>query len=183
MNEGFYPDGDVCKTKCGDGILAGSEACDDGNTNKWDGCSECVIQSNFICEGTKPTQCYPKIRPPIPPSDDGDNMNMDGIPNYNYNNVNIRVRTIKEYPNLNDYEKKNFIKYEFPDPSTRPASIYCLQNATQKNLFECLLVYASGVPNKKYDIVLKYDYNEDHGRITIKLDPLASRIRTRSLGP
>jgi cysteine-rich repeat protein len=43
---------------CGDGvIIAGSEVCDDGNTNDDDGCSSaCVVEQGFICSGA-PSAC------------------------------------------------------------------------------------------------------------------------------
>jgi MYXO-CTERM domain-containing protein len=47
---GWYCTGEpsVCATQCGDGILAGVEVCDDGNTNDGDGCSaDC--SSNESC--------------------------------------------------------------------------------------------------------------------------------------
>ena len=42
---------------CGDGTLATSEACDDGNTAAGDGCSgTCVVEDGFACTGT-PSAC------------------------------------------------------------------------------------------------------------------------------
>jgi cysteine-rich repeat protein len=42
---------------CGDGILAGDEACDDGNTASKDGCNAgCVVEHGFACAGT-PSVC------------------------------------------------------------------------------------------------------------------------------
>jgi large repetitive protein len=41
---------DVCVTKCGDGILAGTETCDDGNLVNGDGCdSTCLIEFGWAC--------------------------------------------------------------------------------------------------------------------------------------
>ena len=37
--------------ECGDGLIIGSEECDDGNTNKRDGCSElCKLETDFECD-------------------------------------------------------------------------------------------------------------------------------------
>ncbi|MDI3290033.1 DVUA0089 family protein [Polyangium sp. 15x6] len=42
---------------CGDGILAGSEVCDDGNLTSGDGCSaSCVIEQGYQCAGS-PSVC------------------------------------------------------------------------------------------------------------------------------
>ena len=51
---GQYPNADssVCEPHCGDSKRAGSETCDDGNTNNGDGCSSsCAIESNYIWNG------------------------------------------------------------------------------------------------------------------------------------
>ncbi len=48
----------VCTTTCGDGIKAGSEACDDSNTSNGDGCSSsCTIESGYYCNGSAPSIC------------------------------------------------------------------------------------------------------------------------------
>lgn len=44
---------------CGDGIVNGTEACDDGNTTANDGCNAtCVIETGFACTGA-PSACTP----------------------------------------------------------------------------------------------------------------------------
>lgn len=40
----------ACITECGDGIMAGSEDCDDGNTRDNDGCTDCSIDSYYDCK-------------------------------------------------------------------------------------------------------------------------------------
>ncbi|MBN2494266.1 MAG: DUF4215 domain-containing protein [Deltaproteobacteria bacterium] len=43
---------------CGDGLLGGSEACDDGNTATGDGCSaECRLETGWVCTGSAPSVC------------------------------------------------------------------------------------------------------------------------------
>ena len=35
---------------CGNGVIAGSEECDDGNTDSWDGCSSvCMVEPGYSC--------------------------------------------------------------------------------------------------------------------------------------
>lgn len=65
----------------------------------------------------------------------------------NYANVFIMLQTEKVYTFSNENEMKKFMQYDFPDASTTPASAYCVQNVGQKQLFQCLLLYPSGVPN------------------------------------
>jgi cysteine-rich repeat protein len=43
---------------CGDGIILGNEACDDGNTGSGDGCSSaCDIEPTYVCQG-EPSNCF-----------------------------------------------------------------------------------------------------------------------------
>lgn len=57
--DGFSPNGDkdTCITTCGDGFRAGTEVCDDSNTDSSDGCAtDCTaIDANYICSGGSPT--------------------------------------------------------------------------------------------------------------------------------
>jgi formylglycine-generating enzyme len=54
---GFSGDGVTCSPTCGDGTLAGNQACDDGNTNSGDGCSStCTIETGWRCVGA-PSRC------------------------------------------------------------------------------------------------------------------------------
>ncbi|MDI3281758.1 DUF4215 domain-containing protein [Polyangium sp. 15x6] len=49
-NMGYAGNGVVCVTVCGDGIIAGSEVCDDGNTTNDDGCSNvCEVEPGWSC--------------------------------------------------------------------------------------------------------------------------------------
>src|SRR5262245_33455375 len=42
---------------CGDGVIDGSEKCDDGNPSNGDGCSSsCQVEAGFDCKGT-PSEC------------------------------------------------------------------------------------------------------------------------------
>jgi cysteine-rich repeat protein len=40
---------DTCKSQCGDGLVAVSEECDDGNLYSSDGCTNCAIDDGFVC--------------------------------------------------------------------------------------------------------------------------------------
>lgn len=52
---------------CGDGVVNGTEVCDDGNTQSADGCSaDCsAFEPDFRCSGDAPTTCDPINDPPI----------------------------------------------------------------------------------------------------------------------
>jgi cysteine-rich repeat protein len=72
----------VCTTICGDGIVGGSEQCDDGNLTNGDGCTNtCTIQAGFTCVGTPSvcsTICGDGIVGGSEQCDDGNTINSDG---------------------------------------------------------------------------------------------------------
>jgi len=50
-------DGDARAVICGDGVVDGTEQCDDGNTNNGDGCgANCQVEQGFTCSGS-PYKC------------------------------------------------------------------------------------------------------------------------------
>ncbi len=49
---------DACKSLCGDGIVHGTEQCDDGNTKANDGCdATCHVELGYTCTGSPSTCC------------------------------------------------------------------------------------------------------------------------------
>jgi len=73
-----------------------------------------------------------------------------------------------------------FIKTSFPDSTTIP-TVYCSQREDPDlDLFDCLAIYSSGIPNKKFNIIFSFDYNGDKGNIQVEVDPLKSSIPTRA---
>jgi len=67
---------------CGDGLITGSETCDDSNTTNGDGCaSTCQVESGYACTGTPSvctTVCGNGIRTGSETCDDGNTTNNDG---------------------------------------------------------------------------------------------------------
>lgn len=52
-------DNGSCNAECGDGLVHPEEACDDGNTESGDGCSEqCHVEDRWTCTG-EPSVCTP----------------------------------------------------------------------------------------------------------------------------
>jgi len=43
---------DICVKTCPNGIVSGSEECDDGNNASGDGCYLCVITMGFVCDNS-----------------------------------------------------------------------------------------------------------------------------------
>lgn len=73
------------------------------------------------------------------------------------------------------------MKYDFEDEDTQPASAYCRQKGNDKSVFECLLVYTSGLPNIKFSVHFSYNYKGDQGEKTVEINPLKSKFQNRSL--
>ena len=73
------------------------------------------------------------------------------------------------------------MQYDFPTAGTEPTSAYCVQNALEKKMFQCLMIYPSGVPNQQYNINFRFNYNGDIGSLPVKVDPLANPFAARSL--
>ncbi len=73
----------MCATSCGDGIRAGTEQCDDGNTAAGDGCSMvCATELGWTCTGDMPTTCANTcgdgVRVGAEACDDGNTAAADG---------------------------------------------------------------------------------------------------------
>jgi hypothetical protein len=67
---------------------------------------------------------------------------------------------------------ENFIKSKFIDSIT--PTVYCSQRTSpETNLFDCLLIYPSGVPNKKYYVDFSYDFQSKNGYLRVLVDPLS----------
>ena len=77
---------DTCRTTCGDGLLAGHEACDDANTLNGDGCNaDCAnVETGWTCTNTScgQTLCMPVcgdgVRVDDEQCDDSGLANRDG---------------------------------------------------------------------------------------------------------
>ena len=79
--------------------------------------------------------------------------------NVNSNNVFITLKTTPTFTFPNDTAMKNFIQSTFP-PGPRP-TMYCLQRGSpQLNIFDCLLIYPSGIPNSQFTIRFFYNYQQ-----------------------
>ena len=67
---------------CGDGKIVGKQACDDGNTYSYDGCSEhCSIEAGYFCFGKLSfcgSICGNGIITRYEQCDDGNKDNGDG---------------------------------------------------------------------------------------------------------
>jgi hypothetical protein len=66
------------------------------------------------------------------------------------------------------------MKTNFTDSIT--PTVYCSQRASPDlSLFDCLLIYPSGVPNKKFNVDFSYDYQGSSGYLRVPVDPLSGQ--------
>ena len=159
---------------CGDGqINTYSEKCDLGNKNGNgnSGCSSsCAPETGYECVDNV---CS------LLPVDSG--LTLAAPVYVNFNNVFVALSTPKAYTFNNEAEMRSFMKYSFEDDSTIPTSAYCLQRVADLKTFECLLIYASGVPNKLFKARFYYNHDGDVGSKVVTVDPLSSTFSSRSL--
>lgn len=58
---GYQLDVQICKPICGDGLIKGSEGCDDGNLVDGDGCNgQCAVEVDFVCVNVPSLCSYTK---------------------------------------------------------------------------------------------------------------------------
>jgi hypothetical protein len=67
---------------------------------------------------------------------------------------------------------QSFIQASFP--SGAKPTVYCSQkNSPNLDIFDCLLIYPSGVPNKPFVINFGYNYQGKSGSTSVSINPLA----------
>lgn len=188
--EGYAPDSfGKCQPKCGDGLIVGNEACDSGN--KYDpGCLNCKIQTNYSCYG-QPSVCRSTVTVPstpaapttpstpvaTPTAPTGVSLTQVGSVNINSNNVFITLKTTPAFTFANPTEMQSFMKTSFqggPQPT-----VYCSQrDSPQLDIFDCLFIYPSGVPNSTFKVNFSFDYQNKKASKTIDIDPLKATYST-----
>jgi len=80
-NEGYLGNGVVCSDSCGDGVVDAEELCDDANAMGDDGCTTCVTDPGYICEGAPSvcaSLCGNALVGPDEECDDGNSAELDG---------------------------------------------------------------------------------------------------------
>lgn len=179
----------VCVTKCGDGIILGSEACDSGNVNS-PGCVNCQVTAGWICSGqpsvcrqpqvipppqNNPTPVTPVVTPSVPnvtPISTKPRLYQSGKANVNTNNVFITLMTNPTFTFTSELDRQNFIKASFP--SGAKPTVYCSQRPSPNlDTFDCLLIYASGVPLGLFNVDFSYNKDGISGQVTVQVDPFA----------
>ena len=97
----------------------------------------------------------------------------------NSQNVFIIIQTSTLFRFNNENEMRNFIQYEFEN-GLEPNSAFCMQDFNPL-MFRCLFVYANGVPNTKFNVILQYNRDGNVGYLKVEVDPLRTNFALRSL--
>ncbi len=74
---------------------------------------------------------------------------------------------------------RTFMKSRFT--GCPPPTVFCAQQANKKNLFDCLLLFPSGIPNKSFTVHFSYNYQSKSGNCSVLVDPLKSQIDKSTL--
>jgi hypothetical protein len=75
---------------------------------------------------------------------------------------------------------QSFIQSTFP--SGPKPTVYCAQrNSPTLNIFDCLLIYPSGVPNNQFQVNFSYNYQGKSGSTTVNVNPLTASNSKSSL--
>jgi hypothetical protein len=96
-----------------------------------------------------------------------------GTTSINSNNVFISLKTNPTFTFNNPTEMQSFIQSTFP--SGPKPTVYCAQrNSPNLNIFDCLLIYPSGVPNSAFQVNFAFNYQGKSGSTTVKVNPLTA---------
>lgn len=181
---GFAPNQQgVCTPICGDGLIVGSEGCDAGNSPT-PGCLSCQVQNGYVCSG-QPSVCRSNAPTPTPapipvpnpspsPAPVGSKALVQvGSASINSNNVFISLQTSPTFTFSNPTEMQSFMQSSFA--SGPKPTVYCAQrNSPNLNIFDCLLIYPSGVPNSPFSVNFSYNYQGQSGATTVKVNPIVA---------
>ena len=116
---------------------------------------------------------------PIKSSQPG--LNLQGSPSGNSNQLYFTVNTgiaidFPDQATMREFLKPKFQGYKSP-------TFYSTQRPKpDKNLFDCLLIFPSGVPTTKFSLTLSYSYKGFSSELLIDIDPLTINSATNSRG-
>jgi hypothetical protein len=87
--------------------------------------------------------------------------------------VFISLQTNPTFTFANPTQMQSFIQSSFP--SGPKPTVYCAQrNSPNLNIFDCLLIYPSGVPNSVFKVNFSYNYQGKSGSTSVSVNPLTA---------
>ena len=129
---------------------------------------------NPTVQGTTPPKTTTSTTQPVLNS----NLAIEGKILGNCNQIFLTLNTVKAFDFPNEETMKNFIKVKFT--GCPPPTMYCGQKAApKKHLFDCLLLFPSGIPTSKFQADFSYDYQGSKGWAKVDIDPLTIHSSNR----
>jgi cysteine-rich repeat protein len=90
----------------------------------------------------------------------------------NSNQIFLTVNTGVAFDFPDQATMQSFLKAKFT--GCAPPTFYFSQRPQpNKNLFDCLLIFPSGIPNSKFTAAFSYSYSGASGQLSVPVDPLA----------
>jgi hypothetical protein len=86
----------------------------------------------------------------------------------------LTLDTFKSFDFPDQSTMQNFLKAKFT--GCPPPTLFCSQRPTLKSLFDCLLIFPSGVPNRKFKTDFSYNYLGDTAQLQLDVDPLSIQV-------
>jgi hypothetical protein len=97
----------------------------------------------------------------------------------NTNQVFIALNTQIQFDFSDQSEVQKFFKVAFDN--VRPPTVFFNQHpAPKKNIFDCLLIFPSGVPTTPFTASFSYAKDGKTGSLSVPVDPLSISSPTRS---
>lgn len=147
--------------RCGNGQLDEGEYCDDGNIQNHDGCSSiCRVEGNAACFSGTPWICYKLAR----------NIKQVGEISRRGNELTVRFKTTPGFKFESQESAQKFFLFTFPDSSTAPSSITCIQASNDVSLLTCSLLYPVAIPSKTFKIVVSFHHHTFSGELTFVIN-------------
>jgi hypothetical protein len=110
---------------------------------------------------------------------DKGNLWLEGDIYGNSNQIFIVLNTKTAFDFTDQSTMQNFLKAQFS--GIRPPTVFFNQRpAPSKQLFDCLCIFPSGVPNSQFSIDFSYDKDGKQGAAKVNVDPLAISAPSRS---
>ena len=96
----------------------------------------------------------------------------------NTNNIFVALKTNPTFTFPNNEVMRNFMKSAFGS-GVRP-TVYCLQkDSPELDLFDCLLIYPSGVPNSLFNVTFSFNYEGQSAQTVVQIDPFSPTLSRR----
>lgn len=99
------------------------------------------------------------------------NLVLNGQVVGNTNQIFLTLETPQPIDFPSEDAMKNFLQVKFEN--CPPPTVYCSQKPPpNKQLFDCLMLFPSGVPNTSFKAIFSYDYQGKTGFNNLAIDPL-----------